>query len=304
MTRLENWGIPIELGERRFLHPGPLRWLRALGWMVGLFILIGLTAVPGTILTETILPKDAVELEFLVNCLTGLLALALYVPMVWLAEGRWPSEVSFKGSVSGTLIGLLIGVLIMATVMAVMGLSGLYDIVWTGPAPAWKAAGLGVMSGIAEEVIFRAVILRLLWRAFGPWAAFLISAALFGALHLANPNASAFAAVCIALEAGILLGAFYALTGRIWVSVGLHASWNFTQGYVFGAAVSGTDFGAAIARSTAKAQFPAWLTGGPFGPEASLPALVICTGVGVAVLIMAARAGRFARPAPTPPATS
>jgi len=298
MTRLQDWGIPIELGERRFLHPGPLRWLRTLGWLVGLFMLIGLANLPVYMLVETVLPKDNPPLDFLMHCVNAAVVLGLYWLMVWLAEGRRPSEVALKPAPAGILTGLVIGVLMFAAVMAVMAAFGLYDITWTGLAPAWKPAGLAVESGMVEEIIARAVILRLLWRALGPWVAFIGSAALFGAGHLANPNATTFAVVCIALEAGIMLGAFYALTGRLWVSIGVHASWNFTQGYLFGAAVSGTDFGEAIARSTARPGFPEWLTGGPFGPEASLPALLICTGVGVAVLVLAWKAGRFARAVP------
>lgn len=295
MTRLEHWGIPIELGERRFLHPGPLRWLRALAWMVGLFALVGLAGYLPIVVWDRFTPTADTPVEVAKQALGALSAIGAYILMVWAAEDRLPSELAPRAALPGILIGLLIGFAVMAMVMAVLVLGGLYDLAWTGPASAWLPTGLAIQSGVIEEVMARAVLLRLLWRALGPWVAFLVSAALFGALHLGNPNASAFAAVCIALEAGILLGAFYALTGRIWVSVGLHASWNFTQGYVFGAAVSGTDFGGAIAKSTAKAGYPAWLTGGPFGPEASLPALVICTGVGVAVLVMAARAGRFVR---------
>ena len=67
------------------------------------------------------------------------------------------------------------------------------------------------------------------WRAFGPWIAFAVSAALFGFGHIADPNAPVFAAICIALEAGIMLGAFCALTARVWVSIGVHAAWPFTR---------------------------------------------------------------------------
>jgi integrase len=141
----------------------------------------------------------------------------------------------------------------------------------------------------------RAVLLRLVWRAFGPWVAFAVSAALFGFGHIGNPNATVFAAIAIALEAGIMLGAFYALTGRLWMSIGVHAAWNFTQGYVFGAAVSGGNFGPAMANSVARPGKPEWLTGGPFGPEASAPALIVCMIVGLVVTWMAWRAGQFAK---------
>ena len=136
-------------------------------------------------------------------------------------------------------------------------------------------------------------ILRLLWRAFGALPAFVISAVIFGAAHLFNPGATILAAICIALEAGVMLGAFYALTGRLWMSIGVHAAWNFTEGYVFGAPVSGMDFGPAMARSIVTPSTPTWATGGAFGPESSFPALVVCLTVGLVVLWYAYKAGRF-----------
>lgn len=299
-SMFERMGVPIELGERRFLHPGPLRWLRATAWMIVFFLLVAVASygVEGVIGDH--FPKDNGPAQFLANVVGALAALAAYPLLVWLAEGRAPGELSPRAAAPGLVIGFALGCAVFASVMLVLIGSGLYSFGWLGLAPAWKGAGLSIESGFIEEIMARGVVLRLTWRAFGPWAAFIFSAGLFGAGHFGNPNASTWAAVCIAVEAGILLGAFYALTGRLWVSIGLHAGWNFTQGYLFGAVVSGTDFGAAIARSEAHEGFPLWLSGGRFGPEASLPALVICTTVGLLTLWMAWKAGRFARPIPVP----
>ncbi|WHU02554.1 hypothetical protein [Sphingomonas sp. NIBR02145] len=77
------------------------------------------------------------------------------------------------------------------------------------------------------------------------------------------------------------------------MSIGVHGAWNFTQGYVFGAAVSGGNFGPSLARSIAHTDANVWLSGGGFGPEASLPALLVCTAVGLVALWLAKRAGRF-----------
>jgi membrane protease YdiL (CAAX protease family) len=291
----ERMGIPVELGERRFLHPGPLRWLRTTGWMVLLFALVGLSSYPVQVVATPWLASAGDAEKMLAGIVASLMAVGVYTLGVWLAEARLPSELAPSQAVSGILIGLSIGALLFSTVMAVLLGLGLYDFVWKGAAPAWVGGTLAIESGVIEEVLARAVLLRLLWRAFGPWTAFILSAAVFGAGHLTNPNSSVYAATCIAIEAGILLGAFYALTGRVWVSIGLHAGWNFTQGYLFGAAVSGGDFGAAIAQSTARAGHPDWLTGGRFGPEASLPALLICSAVGFTTLGMAWKAGRFGR---------
>ncbi|WP_395942775.1 lysostaphin resistance A-like protein [Brevundimonas sp.] len=287
---------PLELGGQRFLHPGPLRWLRALGWAVALFFLVAFAALPTAEVLGHWLPAVG-PAQFAASLGGALAALAIYALAVWLAEGRWPSEIALKPLTPELAVGLLIGTAMFAAVMGIMAGFGLYEIRSLGAAPVWTAAGRAVQSGVVEEIMIRAILLRLVWRAFGPWIAFAVSAALFGFGHIANPNATVFAAICIALEAGIMLGAFYALTGRIWVSIGVHAAWNFTQGYLFGAAVSGGDFGPALASSTARPGFAEWLTGGAFGPEASLPALVVCTAVGVAVMVLAWRAGHFRKAA-------
>jgi len=286
---------PLGLGSRRVLHPGPLRWLRSLGWAVALFFLVVITAMTTSESLGHLWPKTSGAAQFAANAIGALVGLGVYALGVWLAEGRRPSEIALRPLAPELIAGLVIGAAMFAAVMAVMAGFGLYDIRALGVAPLWTAAGKAIQSGVVEELLIRAILLRLVWRAFGPWIAFAVSAALFGFGHIANPNATVFAAICIALEAGIMLGAFYALTGRVWVSIGVHAAWNFTQGYVFGAAVSGGDFGPAMASSTARTGFPEWLTGGAFGPEASLPALVVCLIVGGVVMGLAWRAGHFAK---------
>jgi uncharacterized protein len=284
---------PIVLGDRRVLKAGRLRWLRAVAWMVSLAFLIALSFGPAMEGIRTLLPKDDPRIGFAVNVTGALIALAAYVLLVRVGEDRLPDELAPTPAPSHLLVGVAIGTAMFACVMAVMAAAGFYRIDWHGLAPAWRPGGLALQAGVIEEILVRGVILRLLWRAFGPVAAFVLSALIFGAAHLANPNATIFAALCIALEAGVMLGAFYALTGRLWMSIGVHAAWNFAQGYLFGAAVSGIKAGPALAQSIARPGAPAWATGGAFGPEASLPALVVCTSVGVATLWLAYRRGCF-----------
>ncbi len=140
---------------------------------------------------------------------------------------------------------------------------------------------LAIGSGFTEELITRGLIFRLLEQWLGSWAALAISAGLFGAAHLANPNATLLAGTAIALEAGIMLGALYMLTRRLWAAIGLHMAWNFAQGGINGIPVSGFAMpGLLIDRP----EGPALLTGGAFGAEASLPALVIATAFGIALI--------------------
>ena len=285
MTDQTRWTVPIELGEQRILGEGRLRWLRASLWMAVLAFAIPLAFGPATDAVRDLAPNDA-RVEFLTRCVGAAIALGAYALLVRLGEARAPREIAIKPALIQTLAGLALGLVMFGAVMATMVAFGLYDV-------TWRAAGLAIEAGVVEELIVRGVVLRLLWRAFGPLPAFVLSAALFGAGHLPNSASSLFAALCIAIEAGIMLGAIYALTGRLWVPIGVHMAWNFAQGYLFGAAVSGGDLGPAMARSTARPDLPEWLTGGAFGPEGSLPALVICSAVGAATLWLAWKAGRF-----------
>ena len=122
----------------------------------------------------------------------------------------------------------------------------LYDITLVGAAPAWTGLGLALQAAVTEELWMRALLLRLLWRAFGPVPAFAVAALVFGGLHLANPGATPLAGATVVM-AGLMFCALYALTGRLWVPIGLHLAWNFAQGYLFGATVSGGDLGGSIA---------------------------------------------------------
>ncbi|MTK63129.1 MAG: CPBP family intramembrane metalloprotease, partial [Methanobacterium sp.] len=92
---------------------------------------------------------------------------------------------------------------------------------------------------ICEELIFRGVIFRLLEQAFGTLPSLLLSAALFGMAHVANPAASAIGAVTIGVESGVLLALAHRTTGTLWAPVGLHFGWNFAESVIFGMSVSG-----------------------------------------------------------------
>ncbi|WP_165188773.1 CPBP family intramembrane glutamic endopeptidase [Caulobacter soli] len=282
----------LDIGSRRFLHPGPLRWLRCLGWAVLLFFVFGLTDAAGSIFPEKLFKAQGplIALATLVICLAGF---ALYAGLVRLAEARWPSELALRPAATELAIGLAVGAAMLSVVVALLVASGLYEVTGPRASSPWNMISVGVVSGFMEELIFRAIVLRLLMRAFGIWPALALSAALFGALHLSNPNATPTAAIAIAVEAGLMLASFYLLTGRLWMSIGVHAAWNFTQGWIWGARVSGIPVKESLYLSAPRAGAPDWLSGGAFGPEASVPAMVVGTGVAVAVLYWAWKRGNF-----------
>jgi len=295
----------IELGNAGVLRPGRLRWLRALGWMLALFValtaaftafaVLGLRpaveATGGSFTTPQAAPQD-VKMAMVVVGVA--LVIALYVLAVRLGEKRRPAELALRPLPLELGAGLAVGGALMAATLGALWAAGWVTIQPQAVTRWLPALREMIQSGVLEELLFRLVAFRLLWRAFGVWWALALSAALFGGLHLGNPNATLFAGLCIAFEAGILLAAFYVLTGRLWASVGVHAGWNFTQGWVFGAAVSGSPggFSGGPLLSQPVAGVPAMLSGGAFGPEASLPALLICTAAGGGVLWLAWRRGK------------
>jgi uncharacterized protein len=120
--------------------------------------------------------------------------------------------------------------------------------------------------------------------------AWVLSSSVFGVLHLANPNASAVSTLDIAF-AGLLLGAGYVLTGQLAIPVGLHVTWNFFQGNVFGFPVSGIETIGATFVETEQGG-PDLFTGGVFGPEAGLLGVgAMVVGIGAISLYVRLRYG-------------
>lgn len=295
----------LEVGRERVLHPGPLRWLRAFGWMAALFVIFAIVYAGAQAVGNPLFQGGGRALEVLEVTAICLAGLGLYALIVRLAEGRWPEELSLKPAPLDLVLGLLIGALMLSAAVGGLYVLGVYEISGPREASPWGTIAMAVESGVMEELLMRAIVLRLLMRAFGIWPALALQALLFGALHLANPNATLTAAVAIAIEAGLMLAGFYLLTGRLWMSIGVHAAWNFTQGWIWGASVSGIPVKESWLVSTPKPGAPEFLSGGAFGPEASLPAMVVGTSVAVVVLWMAWRKGMFqARPDAAPEASA
>jgi len=111
-------------------------------------------------------------------------------------------------------------------------------------------------------------------------------------MHAGNPGATVGSSIAIAIEAGIMLAGAYAWARNLWLPIGIHIAWNFTEGGIYGAAVSGENARGIFNIVLSPSASPL-VTGGTFGPEASLVAVAICLGAGIAFLVAAARAGNW-----------
>jgi uncharacterized protein len=207
--------------------------------------------------------------------------------------------------------GLSLGALLMTGVFLVELATGWITVVGTFEAAGDRAffptilmpLVLFLCVGVSEELLSRGYQITNLAEGLnspglgGPKVAvvlaWVISSSLFGLGHLGNPNATVVSTLNIAL-AGLLLGMGYILTGRLAIPIGLHITWNFFQGNVFGFPVSGLEPVGATILSTEQGG-PLLLTGGVFGPEAGLIGIAaILTGSLLILLWVRARSGEAA----------
>jgi membrane protease YdiL (CAAX protease family) len=271
----------------------PSWWRRALTFplvrivVAVLFIGIAFAAVR-TPLNLFVTDKSLRRVGALLLAAAVLLAYWSYVRVI---ERRAVSELSRTNAGRELGAGVALGALLFCLTIGILAALGVYQI--TGK-NGWAImiAGLSnaILSGVLEEVLIRGVLFRILEEWLGSWIALGLSAIIFGVLHLLNPGATLLNAAAISIEAGVLLAAAYMVTRRLWLCIGIHFAWNFTQGGIFSVAVSG---GASKGFFQSTMVGPDWLTGGVFGAEASVVALVVCLAAGIALLALAVKRGHI-----------
>ena len=203
--------------------------------------------------------------------------LGLYALFVRWMERHWPADLPLGKLVPHTLLGILVGFIIMVLVVSTIVAMGDATVTWKGFSVEKQFSVFMMFLAVAvgEEMIFRGVIFRWIDERWNTWVALLISAILFGWMHISNDNATWWSSLAIAVEAGLLLGAAYKWSGSLWVPIGIHWAWNYTQGNIFGLAVSGSDAGETMLTTIVNG--PDIITGGAFGPEASIISVILGT---------------------------
>ncbi|WP_284746801.1 CPBP family intramembrane glutamic endopeptidase [Amycolatopsis sp. RTGN1] len=220
-------------------------------------------------------------LTLILGLATAALAVVTYRWIVRKTEHRVPDEIAKNNAALGR--GLLIGGGLFAGVIANIALVGGYEVLgWGSLAGAIALFGFSAAAAVTEELIFRGILFRIVEGRIGTWLALTLTGLLFGVSHLFNAHATLWGAIAIAVEAGGMLAAAYAATRNLWVPIGLHFAWNFAEGGLFGTQVSGTDAPQGLLHGVMSG--PAALSGGEFGPEASVYSLL--AGVIVTVLFM------------------
>jgi hypothetical protein len=285
------------------------------GFVLG-FIFSLAAAAGALVIEETSALLDSLDnpLVRLLSATIGFVAITL---AAWLAARRidhrpfadlgfrvdrdWWADLGF-GLALGAL--LMLGIFVLQWTAGWIEVTGIFrpaEASWPFLLALLPPVAIYLSVGIQEELLLRGYVLQNLAEGLNLPAlgargatllAWLLSSAIFGLAHVGNPNTTVVSTLNLAL-AGLFLGLGYILTGELALPIGLHITWNFFQGVVFGFPVSGLS--PTTTFIVTAEQGPDLWTGGPFGPEAGLSGiLALLVGSALILWWVRRRYGRLA----------
>ena len=261
-------------------------------------IVIGFAVAIGQLGGNALLEKVHISTDYknvIVGILIAALALASYITLFSFYEKRKITELKFAHFGKNAGIGFSSGFILQSLVILVIYASGGYSVLSINPISyVLPGFAIALASAIFEEILFRGIIFRLTEEKLGSTMALVVSALIFGLLHLQNKNSSFLSAMSIAVQAGVLLGASYIYSKNLWLPIFLHFAWNFAEAGIYGAVISGNTITKSL--FTSKFSGPELITGGLFGPENSIQATVFCLILGIVFIIIAKRQNKFVKP--------
>lgn len=144
---------------------------------------------------------------------------------------------------------------------------------------------LFITVGLSEEVFSRGYVYGLVKHNAGIVTATIVSSVVFSLMHSMNPAVfeSPFPMLNLFL-AGVMFALLREWSGGLWVPIGVHITWNFFQGDVYGSAVSGLEMSSIFKLE----RLNDFVSGGDFGLEGSF-AVTLVSLAAIAVLIVILR---------------
>ena len=265
--------------------------------LIGIIVVAGIYGVSQYFLSELLkLSSMTKELNnLIVGVISAILAIISYIFLYRFYEKRKIIEFSKKGIVKNLTTGIILGAILQSLTILVIYLKGGYSVLSINPILfIIPPLTMAFSSAIFEEILFRGILFRIIEEKLGSYIGLIISALIFGALHLANPNSSISVGIGLAIQAGLLLAAAYIYSRNLWFPIAIHFAWNFTQSAIFGANVSGNAISKTLITSQIKGA--EWFTGGQFGPEGSIQATLFCLIATIILLTLSHRNGNIINP--------
>lgn len=169
-----------------------------------------------------------------------LLGVMLYVRR---SERRsWYSMGFGRGNVAGRYVGgYLLGILAISAAVGVEALCGAVRFEGWAGAEWWMLLlffGGFAIQGMEEELVLRGGLMVSASTRMPVWGAVSLNSVLFALLHLLNSGITVLAVLNLVLF-GVFASLFFLRTDSIWGIGAFHSAWNFFQGNIFGAEVSG-----------------------------------------------------------------
>jgi len=116
-----------------------------------------------------------------------------------------------------------------------------------------------------------------LTRGIGFWPAAALISIVFGLFHVGNPGES-YAGLIGVVVAGLVFCVLLRVSGSLWLGIGFHTAWDWSQSYLYGTPDSGTMMRGHLLETRAIGD--ALISGGSAGPEGSvLGAPVMAIGI-------------------------
>lgn len=248
-------------------------------------------------LVGKILDLTAIDRNFR-NLVKGIIAsssvILAYIYFYKKYEKRKIGEFSGKGLFKNTIIGILIGATLQGLTILVIYLWGDFRIISVNPISSIITSFAVAFSvAIFEETLLRGIIFRIVEEKLGSYISLLISAIIFGSVHLLNPDSSVISSICIGIV-GFMFGAAYIYSRSLWLPIAIHFSWNFVQSGIFGAITSGNEkTGSLFTTHISGAEL---ITGGAFGPEGTIQATILWSLAAVIIMIVITKQNKLIKP--------
>lgn len=197
---------------------------------------------------------------------------------VGLGEGAWaPRRVAWGAAIGAGAIAVTAAGLFAAGALRFEAPGAAGSVMGAASPDGWGRTALLLTLVLApaalwEEVVFRGYLYDVAAEAGGARVARYASSTAFALVHAANPGAGLLPLAAVWL-AGWGLALVRERTGSLPAAWVAHLAWNWIMAVVLHVPVSGLAFDTPAYRAVL--QGPAWLTGGGWGPEGGVVALLV-----------------------------